>query len=117
MSIENQFGFIGWCKEGTSDKCWGYFYRPTDTTPSAANWWHTPIHARGWNCCIFWGRRGKAMQFKADVTGDALMKLVASKKKKGYQQITSDRLIEIWPNFIQEAEAKLMWEVLAGNVK
>lgn len=115
MSIEDQFGFIGWCQEGTSDKCWGYFYRPTDTNVQYA--WARPTLRMGWNCCIFWGRRGKAMQFKAGVTGYKLDKLVAEKKKKGYQQITSDRLIEIWPNFIPDAEAKLMWEVLAGTIK
>lgn len=114
MSIENEFVFIGWNTEGTSDKIWGYFLRPTQ---ESTNWWNTPTKAAGWNCCIFWGRRGKAMSFKADVTGYELEKLVQSKLKKGYLKIDETKLHNIWPTFIEEAEAKLMWEVLAGKIK
>ena len=61
MSIENEFVFIGWNTEGTSDKIWGYFLRPGHAgTPSR---WAPPNYGR--HCCIFWGRRGKAMKFKA----------------------------------------------------
>lgn len=105
-AIENRFGFIGWCTEGTSDKIWGYFYRGDN-------------EARPWrkNVCVFWARRGSAMQFKPSIEDYELEKLVESKKRKGYQQIDQTKLMKIWPSFIQEAEAKLMWEVLAGNVK
>ena len=65
----------------------------------------------------FWARRGKAMQFKADVTGYELDKLVQSKLKKGYERISQPKLFEIWPTFIVEAEGKLMWDVLSGKVK
>jgi hypothetical protein len=116
MSIENEFVFIGWNTEGTSDKIWGYFLRPTpeDTTRP---FWMRPRKDQGWNCCIFWGRRGKAMQFKADTTGHELDKLARSKIKKGYLKIDEAKLLNIWPTFIEEAEGKLMWEVLAGRVK
>lgn len=116
MSIENEFKFIGWNTEGNSDKIWGYFLRPTpeDTT---SPYWMRPTKDRGWNCCIFWGRRGKAMQFKADITGHELDKLVRSKLNKGYLKIDQAKLLNIWPTFITEAEGKLMWEVLAGKVK
>ena len=116
MSIENEFVFIGWNTEGNSDKIWGYFLRPTQGSDST-NWWSKPTKASGWNCCIFWGRRGKAMQFKADVTGYELDKLVATKLKKGYLKIDETKLHNIWPTFIEEAEAKLMWDVLAGKIK
>lgn len=111
MSIENEFGFIGWCKEDNHDKVWGYFFRPT---PNASRW---ITKEYGWNCCIFWARRGKAMQFKPDVTGSELNKLVNSKLKKGYVKINQPKLFEIWPTFITEAEGKLMWDVLSGKVK
>ena len=113
MSIENEFGFIGWCKDDyeNHDKVWGYFYRPT---PNANTWTRK---RSGWNCCVFWARRGKAMQFKADVTGYELDKLVQSKLKKGYDRISQPKLFEIWPTFISEAEGKLMWDVLSGKVK
>jgi len=113
MSIENEFVFIGWNTEGTSDKIWGYFLRPGHAgTPSR---WAPPNYGR--HCCIFWGRRGKAMKFKADVVGDDLDSLVRSKLKKGYLKIDETKLLNIWPTFITEAEGKLMWEVLAGKVK
>lgn len=115
MSIENQFGFIGWCNEDNHDKIWGYFYRPTDT--SVGTLWSKPTKAQGWNCCIFWARRGRAMQFKQDVTGRELDKLVNSKLKKGYERISQPKLFEIWPSFVEEAEGKLMWDILAGKVK
>lgn len=110
MSI-NDFGFIGWCNEDNHDKIWGYFYRPT---PNAGSWQRK---SSGWNCCVFWARRGKAMQFKADTTGSTLNKVVNSKIKKGYDSITQPKLFEIWPTFIKEAEEKLMWDVLSGKVK
>lgn len=112
MSI-NEFGFIGHCFDlaENHDKVWGYFYRPT---PNAATW---VTKESGWNCCIFWARRGRAMQFKAGVTGYDLNKLASSKLNKGYNRITQTKLFEIWPTFITEAEAKLMWDVLSGKVK
>lgn len=57
------------------------------------------------------------MQFKADTTGPELDKLVGSKLRKGYDRITTQKLFEIWPTFIEECESKLMWNVLAGKVK
>ena len=111
-----EFRFIGWCNEENHDKVWGYFLRPTAVITN--NWGSTyPIKDSGWNCCIFWGRRGKAMQFKADVTGHELNKLVQTKINKGYNKIDSTKLNEIWPTFADEASMKLTFEVLAGNVK
>jgi hypothetical protein len=57
------------------------------------------------------------MQFKGDITGYELEKLMRSKLKKGYEKIGEAKLMEIWPTFIADAEAKLMWDVLAGRVK
>lgn len=113
MSIENEFKFIGWNTEGNSDKIWGYFLRPGHAgTPSR---WAPADYGR--HCVVFWGRRGKAMQFKADVVGNDLETLVGSKLKKGYLKIDQNKLLNIWPTFITEAEGKLMWDVLAGRVK
>lgn len=116
--MSQEFGFIGWCNDPKEnhDKIWGYFLRPTpddDTRP----FWMKPTKRQGWNCCIFWGRRGKAMQFKADTTGYELDKLALSKLKKGYSTIDEAKLMEIWPTFVQEAEGKLVWEVLSGKIK
>ena len=113
MTISNEFGFIGWCNEDNHDKVWGYFYRPSPDAEGKR--WISKND--GWNCCVFWARRGKAMQFKGNVTGNELDKLRNSKLNKGYRKITAEKLLEIWPTFIEEAEAKLMWDVLAGKVK
>jgi hypothetical protein len=114
--MTTEFGFIGWMNNPAEnhDKIWGYFYRPTDTSSSPRRW---ITKQYGWNVVTFWARRGKAMQFKADVSGDALDKLVRSKLGKGYEQINEKKFLEIWPSFIQECEEKLMWDVLAGRVK
>ena len=112
--MSTEFAFVGWNTEGTSDKVWGYFLRPTDVSASQFRYANKD---NGWNCCVFWGRRGKTMHFKSDVTGYELRNLVDAKLKKKYKKITEVRLLEIWPNFIQEAEAKLMWDVLAGKIK
>jgi len=114
MTISNEFGFIGWNTQGTSDKVWGYFYRPTVT--ESLQTWNRPTKHWNWNCCIFWGRRGKALRFKADLTGHELDKIKTNKMRDGYVAISQKKLLEIWPTFIEEAESKLMWEVLAGKI-
>lgn len=117
-SMSQEFVFIGHCYDPKEnhDKIWGYFLRPTPVDPNAASW-QRPRKDSGWNACTFWGRRGKAMHFKASVTGWEMQRLTDTKLNKGYKQITEEKLLEIWPTFIEEAEAKLMWEVLAGKVK
>lgn len=112
--MKTEFGFVGWCNDPAEnhDKIWGYFYRPTDTTGQ-----YGVSKYQGWNVVIFWARRGKAMQFKADTSGPELDKLIRSKLKKGYEKITQQKFLEIWPSFTKECEEKLMWDVLAGKVK
>lgn len=112
--MSQEFGFIGWNTEGTSDKIWGYFFRPTPGIDNMPYWRGKDI---GRNIVIFWGRRGKTMAFKAGVYDHEIGTLMSSKIKKGYISINETKLLAIWPTFIQEAEAKLMWEVLAGKVK
>jgi hypothetical protein len=110
MSIENEFGFIGWNTTGTSDKVWGYFFR-SPPAPRSYN------QNYGRSTVTFWAARGKAMQFKAGTYDYDLEKLQVSKLKKGYIKIDMTKLLKIWPTFITEAEAKLMWAILAGDVK
>ena len=33
------------------------------------------------------------------------------------KNISQEKLFQIWPTFIEEAEGKLMWEILAGKIK
>jgi hypothetical protein len=112
--MSTEFGFIGWNTVGTSDKVWGFFFRPTpDHKPTP--WLADKNYGR--NVCIFWAGRGKAMQFKADTYGDDLVKLVRSKLKKGYLKIGEPKLHAIWPTFQNEMEMKLSFEILTGKVK
>ena len=117
--MKTEFGFIGWCKDEKEnhDKIWGYFLRPTDESKTWG--WDTRKQKNmyGWNCVVFWGRRGKAMQFKGDVTCIELHKLVGSKERKGYVPINEAQLYAIWPTFDEEMKLKLSFEVLVGNVK
>ena len=115
--MNTEFGFIGWCKdeENNHDKGWGYFLRPDPAYEEQKKKWGWAPEGR--NCVVFWGRRGKAMQFKADKTGDALNRLARSKYTKGYDRINTEKLLEIWPTFNEEMEMKLSFEILVGNVK
>jgi hypothetical protein len=115
-----EYGFIGHCFDATEnhDKIWGYFFRSSGTN----NWsWKggTNWANEGRNIVIFWGRRGKAMQFKPDVYSVYDTEKLKNSKmdKKGYIEITEQRLMEIWPSFKDEAEMKLSLEVLSGRVK
>ncbi len=110
--MNTEFGFVGWANDPIEnhDKIWGYFYRPTKEYS-----WSTL--SNGTHVVIFWARRGRAMQFKSDISGYDLDKLVNSKLKKGYDKISNQKFLEIWPSFVQECEEKLMWDVLAGKIK
>jgi hypothetical protein len=113
MAMETDFGFVGWCNTDNHDKVWGYFYRPTPHLDENSIWGKK----FGWNVVIFWGGRGHAMRFKADVSGHELDKLQRSKLKKGYQRIRPETLYSIWPTFDEEMKQKLSFELLVGNVK
>lgn len=109
--MATEFGFIGWCNEDNHDKIWGYLYRPTSKSSGRIT------KHDGGNCVKFWAARGKALQMQADITGRDLDKIVMSKEKKGYVQITEEKLRQVWPAFIEEMEGKLITEILAGRVK
>lgn len=97
---EIDFKFIGWCKEGTHDKVWGFFSIGDNLT----------VH-------VFWARRGKALQFKKDYDGAHLYKLKKSKLGKGYQEISIDRFREIWPNLDDELQGQFTFSILANKIR
>jgi hypothetical protein len=117
--MNNEFAFIGWNTDNTSDKIWGYSLRPTsqpDHNGPEIDWVDL-TEEYGWNAVVFWAARGKAMQIKPAKTGFKLNTQTYLKCKKGYNKITQGKLIEIWPSFSSEFEAKLLFEVLTGNIK
>lgn len=85
--------WAGWYKEGSSDKLWG-------------------ILEEGNALYNFWCRRGAMMQFKRT---DSMK--YWHKEDKGYKSITEDKLKEIYPTFFEEAEQKLVFDVMAGKVR
>lgn len=92
----------GWNTDGTSDKVWGVIQRAPSTAP-------TPYGAKVY---VFWGARGKSMQFKSDKYNDALSTLIRTKRRKGYKQIDYNELLRIWPDFEGTLSTRLTWHLL-----
>jgi len=88
-----QIHWAGWYRNDSSDKIWGII----------------TVNDAHFN---FWCRRGARMQFKA--TNDLRY---LHKANKGYKQITAGQLESIYPGFFEEAENKLIFDLLSGRVK
>lgn len=103
--------WVGWCNKGTSDKVWGYFQ----------------VGARnpGWGSIgpyyIFWGGRGKALNFKKVNELSTAHSIQRSKENrsydKAYTEISEAKLLEIWPTFENELEGRLSFCMLANKIK
>jgi hypothetical protein len=95
----------------SSDKVWGYFQRNVSQN----------IYTFPKNYCIFWGGVGKALQLKSvterHYSSAELPSKARSKIDKGYKTITHSELLELWPNFDNDIEEKILREVLAGSIK
>ena len=100
-----RFQWIGWCKQGTSDKIWGYFTVGSDTGPFY----------------IFWAGRGKALTFKKESDAFEVTRIRRSKENrhylKAYTGISETKLAEIWPTFAEELEQRLSFAMLANRIK
>lgn len=94
------YKFIGWCKEGTSDKVWVVIQLSGD------HW--------GGSFATVWGRRGRVLQHKViDHSSDWDMeKLINSKTKKGYNKIQPEFLNEVYPEFAEDLEKIGIWAAL-----
>lgn len=83
--------FIGWCNEGKHDKVWGIalFGRGE--------------HSFSDTYATFWGRRGKKLQKKlVELSSDGALKLINSKRKKGYVEFSHDEVNEIYESFSKD---------------
>lgn len=91
-----KYHFIGWCREGNSDKVW------------------VGIQLRDREWATVWGRRGKKLQHKitTDISVWEIEKLKNSKTKKGYQNIAKCDLDKVYPEFEQDLEKTTMWAML-----
>jgi len=95
------FKFIGWCKEGTSDKVWGIISLGTETYMNNTSY------------VVFWGRRGKKLQTK--ILKDSVWGIgnkIDSKKDRGYIEVDSTKLYEVYPEFESDLSKTAMWAIL-----
>lgn len=90
------YHFIGWCREGNSDKVW-VCLRLAD---------------RSW--ATVWGRRGKKLQHKVitDTSTWDIEKLTDSKHKKGYKSIEKEYLGDVYPEFESDLQKTAIWAML-----
>lgn len=94
------FEFIGWCRDlkENHDKVWGVISLDD-------NWFSGRV-------LVFWGRRGKKLQTKFDNCGVALDKLIRTKIKGGYTEISPTKLHTVYPEFNSDLEKTAMWAIL-----
>lgn len=94
------YRFIGWCREGNSDKVWVCIQLNGD------RW--------GGSFATVWGRRGKKLQHKVIEHSNNwdMEKLESSKVKKGYKSIEKFDLEKVYPEFEQDLEATALWAML-----
>lgn len=94
----------GWKKEGTSDKVWGVITLKQTYTSNSPSWWGDQSR---YNFLVFWGRRGKKLQFliKEDKYLNVMGSDFQKKLNKGYQKINKNELDEVYPEFEQDLDA------------
>ena len=97
------YEFIGWCKEGTSDKVWGVICLHR-------------IEGFHYKYLVFWGRRETKLQtVTQEKTHWDIRKLINKKQEKGYVEINTDRLDQVYPEFESDLEATTMWSLLKAE--
>jgi hypothetical protein len=95
-----RYAYIGWCKEGTSDKVWGAICLQEPTASYRGDGKYV----------TFWGRRGAKLQTKIvegslwDVHQPFLKKL-----NKGYKEVDKNQLDEVYPEFQKDLEKTAFW--------
>lgn len=101
-----KYKFIGWCREGTSDKVWGVIPLREHKTIDGSS---SPFG----KYVIFWGRRGKKLQTKIlDDTTWGISDKIDSKKVRGYIEVDHTRLNELYPEFEHDLSKTTMWAML-----
>ena len=91
-----EFEYIGWCHSGTSDKVW------------------LGIKVNNAYYAV-WGRRGKALGFKKH-SFYSLNPVIRSKRRE-YTAVSKEKLYEIFPDFDNIVQQRLVFCLLAGKVK
>jgi len=94
------FEYIGWCNEkdskGDHDKVWAAFKM-----------------GNSWYAC--WGARGKTVNFKKHDSFNSLRRVIDSKRGK-YGEVSETKLLDIWPDFYDSVESRLVFCTLANKI-
>lgn len=94
-----KYKFIGWCRDGTSDKVWGVITIREDIYNGTF--------------LIFWGRRGKKLQTKIlEDSSWGMIDKIDTKKARGYIELDTTRLNELYPEFESDLSKTAMWAML-----
>ena len=115
--------WVGWKKEGTSDKVWGVFciYDNSDNNQkNGFGWfaedlikWGDAMPKRNLIVYNFWGRRGKTLQFKKlDKDNNIVVK---KKINKGYRLITNDQFHKIFPDASEQIQSAGLMALLGAE--
>lgn len=116
--------WVGWNNIDNHDKIWGFIVMDINAvdidktvsfkngTPS--NRWPSASHFN--DAYVFWGARGKAMQFKKDEHSFELLRLMETKIRKGYKEYTG-AVENIWPGFENELSQLISLAVLTGKTR
>ena len=91
--------WIGWCKEGTSDKVWGFCSTDGES-----------------QVYVFWGRRDRALSFKKSTVWESYS-LSSKKRDKGYRPVTESELREVWNTFDDDLQARLCFAIMANKIR
>ena len=103
--------FIGWLKEGQSDKVWGVIEL-----------------SRGEKYLTFWGRRGNKYQTKVvdsgkpsppfySWRGNELDKKISEKLEKGYRLVQKSELEKVYPEFEQDLQQTTFWTMMTKSAE
>lgn len=102
--MDVNFIWIGYNKQDNHDKVWGVL-----TLEKFSPIYHMNLNKPVY---IFWGGRGKSLAFKEDRMTYSITKLSASKEKRGYKEINETKLRELWPDFDETLNQRLMLHIL-----
>ena len=100
-----EYKWIGWMKEGSSDKVWGVITLVEEERYNNGNFWPTPG-----KYCTFWGRRGKKLQTKiVEGSNYEINKMICKKTEKGYEGVDMTKLNEVYPEFDSDLKKTAFW--------
>lgn len=103
------YRWIGWMQEGTSDKVWGIITLVEENRSVDDMIVYGAPFCQG-KYCTFWGRRGKKLQTKIVEGFDfEIRHLIRKKTDKGYEEVDTARLNEVYPEFEADLKKTAFW--------